>query len=464
MPMLYIPEKWDGESDVIVVGAGNAGLPAAITVKNKGAGVIVLETWSGSASSLAMIAGGVLFAGTPFQKEKGIDDSPEKMYQEALEISKGDPALWGVIRDRTVDTFNWVMSLEGVELVSLFMAPAHGEQRLHRFKGHGAGLLKAMRETASKKGINILYKHRAERLLQDPATGRVKGVRAKHDDKVIHFKAKKAVVIATGGFFSNPEYVKEFGPNYTQCVPAAPPTHRGDGLRMAMQIGAGTTDIGLSVCPSIPICTTTNRTIILWEQGAIDVNEEGRRWADEIGVPYSIRNAELLREHPDGLHFLIYDTKLREQFISDDHKRCKEYKADTIEGLAKELSIDPRALSGEIHEYNASIDKYGYDTKHGRRYWGGVKGKQQVPKIDTPPFWAIKCKISLTSCKGGLKINSRAQVIDQMGDVIPGLYAAGEVTGGFYGKPDAYYPGGMTAMSFVFGRVAGENAAAESNN
>jgi len=452
-----IPEKWDGEADVVIIGAGNAGLPAAMTVKDKGGNVIVLEASAGSASSLAYIAGGIMFAGTPFQKERGIDDSPEKMFKEALEISKGDPALWGVLRDRVLDTYDWIMGF-GVPLVELWMAPGHGEQRIHRFKGHGAGLLKGLRNRAKENNIDIRSKHRERRLMQDPGTGRIIGVAAEYNGKMVYFKARKAVIIATGGFIRSREYVREFGPSYVRCVPAAPPTHRGDGLRMALALGAATTDIGLAISPSIPICTSTNHTVIMWDQGAVGVNEEGRRWADEIGVAYSIRNGDLLSERAEGVHFLVYDDHIRDQATSDDYKRCKEFQSDTLKGLAKELSIDPVVFAEEINEYNDNIEKHGYDVKYGRKYWGGLKGKERVPKIDTPPFWAIKCKVSLTSCKGGLKINPKGQVIDQMGHVIPGLYAAGEVCGGFYGEPDAYYPGGMALSAFVFGRVAGEQA------
>ncbi len=111
-----IPETWDGEADVVVVGAGNAGLPAAITATDKGDDVIVLEAWTSTASSLAYIAGGILFAGTPFQKDRGMDDSPEKMYNEAISVSKGDPELWGVLRDRELEIYHWLTGL-GVELV-----------------------------------------------------------------------------------------------------------------------------------------------------------------------------------------------------------------------------------------------------------------------------------------------------------------------------------------------------------
>ena len=463
MSLFHIPEKWDDEADVIVVGAGTAGLPAAITATDRGAKVTVLEAWGGPASSLAYIVGGTPFAGTDFQKEKGIEDSPDKLFKNAVEVSGGSPELWRVIAGIELQTYEWLKEL-GARVVELWPAARHDEMRIHRWDGHGARVLKILRETAEKRGAEILFRHRAERLILDPATGRVIGVRAKHEDKALHFKARRGVILTTGGFIRNKDLIKEFGPHYVECVPVAPPTHMGDGLRMALQIGAATEGIGLAVCPSISVCTETSRTTVMRAQGAIAVNKDAKRWADEVGPPYNLTFGQLLRQYPDGLHFLIYDNKIREIASSEDYIHVKEYKADTIEELARAVSLEPEVLMRTIKDYNSSIDKHGYDIEYGRRWWGGRMGKEPPAKIDVPPFYAIRCKVSLSSLKGGLKINTKAQVVDQFGDVIPGLYAAGEVTGGLMGKPEYYYTGAMTLGSFVFGRVAGENATAEGSN
>ena len=463
MSLLNIPEGWDGEADVIVVGAGTAGLPAAITAADRGAKITVLEAWGGPASSLALIVGGTPFAGTDMQKEKGVEDSPDKLFNNATEVSGGSPDLWRVVADTQLQTYEWLKGI-GAKPVELWPAPGHDEMRIHRWEGHGARVLKILRQTAEKRGIEILLKHRAERLILDPATGRVIGIRAKHEDKVVNCRARKGVILASGGFIRNKELVKEFGPHYVECVPVTPPTHMGDGLKMALQVGAATQGIGIAVCPSISVCTETNRTTIMLIQGAIAVNKDAKRWADEVGPPYNIMFGDLIRQYPDGLHFNIYDNKIREIASSEDYLRVKEYKADTIEELARAVSLEPEALVETINKYNSEIDRHGYDVKFGRRRWGARMGNKPPPKIDTPPFYAIKCKVSLSSLKGGLKINSKAQVVDQFGDAIPGLYAAGEVSGGLMGKPEFYYTGAMTLGAFVFGRVAGENVAAEGSN
>ena len=169
-----VPEKWDDEADVIVVGGGNTGLPAAITAFDKGAKVIVLETSGGMASSLAMIAGGTPFTGTDLQKAEGIKDSPDQLYDEAVKVSGGDPELWRAICDRQEEVYRWLVSL-GAKPEKVLMAPGHLLRRSIKFEGHGPALCKILRETVAKKKIDIRYKHRAQKLIVDPKTGRVGG-------------------------------------------------------------------------------------------------------------------------------------------------------------------------------------------------------------------------------------------------------------------------------------------------
>lgn len=464
MSLLPIPKKWNAEADIIVVGAGNAGLPAAITATDKGVKVIILEAWGSPCSSLAYIAGGTPFVGTDLQKAAGIKDSPKKVLEEAVEISGGSPELYGVLMERQLDTYQWLKAM-GAKPIRLFHAPGHSEIRLHRFQGHGAGILKALIKAAEARNIETYFKHRAERLIVDPATGRVIGIKAKHDNKDVYFRAKKAVILANGGFIRNTAMIAEYGPSYLECVPVAPVTHMGDGLKMVLDIGGATAGIGIAVCPSISVCTETNRTTVITDHGAIAVNKDGKRWWDEMCAEsgtYSPRFEEILRQDPHGgLHFNIYDSLIRQETSPEAYQHVKEFKADTLEELAKVAGIEPRGLVETVKAYNNSIDKHGYDIQFGRKFWGGLHGKEPPPKVEKPPFYAIRSKVSLSSLKGGVKINTKAQVIDNFDKPIPGLYAAGEVAGGFCGKPDAYYAGVMTLQGFVFGRVAGENAAAE---
>lgn len=463
MTFSQVPKKWDGEADVIVVGGGNAGIPAAITAHDKGAEVIVLETSTGMASSLAMIAGGTPFAGTDIQKEQGVEDSADELCEEAVKISGGSPELWRAIADRQLEVYYWLKSI-GAKPETLQLAPGHKVRRSIRFEGHGNGLCQVLRKAAEKEKIDIRHKHHAQKLIVDSETGRVIGITAKHDNKALNFRARKAVVLTTGGFCQNYELVKEYGPAYADLVPTAPPTHQGDGLKMALAIGAATEGIGLAVCPSLPVCAETGHPLSSTGFGGIAVNRHGQRWANEATADmnaYTMRYKEIIMQDPTGLHFSIYDEGGKQADPYKTKPREKIYSADTVEGLEKILGITAGGLKKTIDEYNSDIDKYGYDRKFGRKLWGMAHPGEPPHKLDTPPYYGVRCKVCLTSMKGGLKINPKNQVINQFGDVIPGLYAAGEVAGGLMGIPSHYYTGTMTVQCFTQGRIAGDIAADE---
>jgi fumarate reductase flavoprotein subunit len=465
MTVSKIPQKWDGEADIIVVGGGNAGLPAAITAHDKGAKVMVLEASGGMASSLAMIAGGTPFTGTDLQKAEGIKDSPDQLYKEAVQVSGGDPELWRALADRQEEVYEWLKSI-GAKPERVLLAPGHLLRRSIKFEGHGPALCKVLRDAAAKKQIDIRYHHRASKLIQDPDSGRVVGIAATHDGKVLNFKAKKAVILTTGGFSQNLGIVKEYGPHFADLISTAPKTHQGDGLIMAMALGAATDGLGLAVCPSMPVGAETLQFVNAGLQGGITVDKDGKRFGNEatedLGT-YTQRHKVCLDHDPTGLHISVADQAIRD--LNPPPGKTKEpiYQADTIEDLAKQMGMDPKTLKETIDEYNSDIEKYGYDKKYGRRLLGMAWPEKPVMKIEKPPFYAMKNKICLTSMKGGLKINAKCQIIDQFGDVIPGLYAAGEVSGGLERIPHHYYTGRMTVQAFTQGRIAGDVAADEAS-
>jgi len=459
MAVVPIPDKWDYEADVIVVGAGTAGLPAAIVAAEAGAKVTVLELMSYCASSLAIIGVGPAFAGTDEQKAAGIEDSPEQYYKDGVELAKGDPELWKVYTDNHLDVYRWCKEI-GMEWGELFAPPGHSVKR--GFWAKGSDMLKCLERTAKQKGVETLFLHRATRLITDPRTGRVLGLKVRVKDKTQDFKAKRAVVLATGGFGQNKEMVREYGPEYIDCVPHMPPGHLGDGLKMALAIGAGTKDLGNAVISSgsIDVETKTGGWIWVAYLGAIFVNVNGNRFWDE-GLRtsfYGLISKEGLRQ-PGGLYWVVYDDKVRKQIPPERLGKAKPYRGDTIEELAEKAGIDPKGLKETIDKYNSDIETVGYDTVFDRRTLVGVDGTPVT--LVTPPFYAVRLTASTTSFKGGLKINARCQVVNQYDEVIPGLYAAGEVTGGLWGYDGTYLPNTMVPAAMTFGRIAGSNAAAE---
>jgi len=462
MTKVQLPEKWDYEADVITVGAGTSGLPAAIIAAEAGARVAVLDLMSHCGGSLHLIEVGPSFAGTDLQKKQGIEDSPEHYYRDGVNIAKGASELWRVFADHQLDTYKWCKEI-GIKFGELWAPPTHTAIRAMWAKGND--MVRCLEKAARERGVEILFLHRATRLLSEHNTGRVVGLTVRAKNKVCNFKAKKAVILATGGFGRNRAMVQEYGPVFINCVPLMAAGHLGDGLKMALAEGAATKDIGSAVRSSYPVDAEKKTGNLLFPvvSGGIFVNVNGNRFADEgMRTTFYGQVSEVgMRQPGGGVYWAVYDSKIRKGVPSNQLEKVNEHKGDTVEEIAKNAGIDPEGLKETIDRYNSDIESFGYDTQFDRKTLVGVKGTPVT--IDTPPFYAIKGVSTTTSLKGGLKVNTRCQVVNQYDAVIPSLYAAGEVTGGLWGSAGAYLMGSMVSTSMTFGLIAGRNAAAESS-
>jgi len=457
--MAPIPKKWDYEADVIIVGAGTGGLPAAIVAAEAGAKVAVLELMSYCAASLALINVGPAFAGTDLQKEQGIEDSPEQYYKDGIKLAKGVPELWRVFADNQLDTYYWCKKI-GMKFGELFAPPAHTRKR--GIFAKGSDMLRCLEKEAEKKGVEILFLHRATRLITDPQTGRVLGFKVRVKDKIQDFKAKRAVILTTGGFGRNREMVEEYGPEFVDWIPTMPPGHLGDGLKMALAIGVATKHLGRAVSGSFSVDVVSKTGVLdfIGYAGGIFVNVNGQRfWDEATRTSFYGLLTEKGMEQPGGFFYVVFDDKAKNKIRPGKLGKAKPYQDDTIEGLAKKAGIDSKGLKETVDKYNSDIKSVGYDTIFDRQTLEGCDGTPVT--IDTPPYYAVKCKGSTSSFKGGLKINNRCQVLNQFDEVIPGLYAAGEVTGGLWGADGTYLPCTMVTAAMTFGRIAGKNAIAE---
>lgn len=442
--------------DIIVVGAGTAGLPAAIEGKKLGNEVLILEKaklgeWR---TSLSVIELGLNFCGTEYQKELGIDDSPEKYYEDGIKYCGGLPELWKVYTDHNLEVFQFLEEECGLKFNRGIAVAGFGVPRLHLMDG--PTILRALEKKAEELKIPIFYEHKVKELIRD-VEGRVIGVVAEYAGELLRFKAKKGVILCTGGFGRNPEMIKEFGPDYLlEATPTMPPTHTGDGILMALKVGAATKFIKHAVVASVPTCvyTKTLGTGALALDGAIFVNKLGNRfyredaWYGYVGAAIS--------NQPDKVVFMIYDDAIRETVKKTKPHlfRFKEFKADTIKELAHTLGIDENGLEKTIEKYNEDVKTKGQDTVLGRSTLDGVR-KPPIP-IEKPPFYGAKCCLSTSSFKAGLRIDANARVLNWENKPIPRLYAAGECTGGFFTR--GYIAGTMVPMSMVMGRIAARTA------
>ncbi|MEM3551289.1 MAG: FAD-binding protein [Candidatus Bathyarchaeia archaeon] len=431
-------------SDLIVVGAGTAGLPAAIRAKevDPNVRVTLLEARPNYASSLLM---------KPYFAI-GLPD--DEWYHEAVRCG-GDPELWKAYTERGQWLYEWLKE-KGIHPID----DERWEKPRRKQEISGELIIKTFDRIAREKNVEILFNHRATRLITIPETRRVIGVKVQTGDKEIIFKAKKAVILTTGGFGRNEELIKEFGPQWIGCIPIVPPGHLGDGLKMALDVGAATKYIAGAVVPSRAVCVDNKQLTHMDTAGSIAVDPRGKRFANESESFYGLMTKRCLELIPEKYFYVVYDEKIR-QDAKLDYEKPVIYKGNTIEELAKNAGIDPEGLKATIEKYNHDLDTYGYDTVFGRRYiWEGHDNRPP-PKIDTPPFYAIKVTGSFTSFKAGVRINSKAQVLNWFNEVIPGLYAAGEVTGGLFYK-GLYHPNpSMVTSAMIFGCIAAENAVKE---
>ena len=472
MTTVEIPKKWDYEADVIIVGGGTAGLPAAIVVAEAGLKATVFESRPACGGSLSMVVGGAAFAGSDEQKEAGIDDSPDIFYQDMINIAGAVPELARAFVDNQLDAYN-MLKEQGIKFPGLVPHPGHTRVRsLGWLAGFGPTMVKAVERGARDKGVEILFRHRATRLITDTQTGRVLGLKVSVKEETKNFKAKRAVILATGGFGRNREMIAEYAPEMVDAIPKMPVGHLGDGLKMGLAVGAATKDIGIAVAPSWPICIETHSNaiwVIFW--GAIMISVDGKRFHDEsCSEAFYGPMTGAAMSQPGGVYWVVYNEKIKANVgkveettqINQEHikdiEKCKQYKANTIEELAKSAGVDAKSLRETIDKYNSDVGSVGYDTVFGRKFQFGPW--RPLVKIDSPPFYAIKCVTSTTSMKGGLKIDGKCQVLNQFEEVIPGLYAAGEVTGGLHTK--SYLLGVMSSGSMTQGIIAGRNAAKES--
>ncbi len=470
------PITWDRETDVLIVGYGGAGAVAAIAARDAGAEVIVLEKREVAGGSTAISGGLVYAAGTSVQQAAGIQDSADAMYQHYLNAGRSlnDPAQVRLAADRSADNVDWLISLGatwptppsvsgaevnvGSEPVARVHSIAYGEL------SGGAAFFQVLADSATSKGAEILMATAARELVVGE-DGAVIGVRAESDGQQMMIKARRGVILTTGGFTRSQEMMVGFSRDAFNSQPLGVPDLTGDGHRMAFALAADAVNIDeILGCPGLTLPGAVSATYMLWgfipTLAAILVNKLGRRFVDEFSF-YDWKNTALLHQ-PDSIAYSVFDDATRtagagmivggfSATLDDEVAAGTVFKADTIAGLASQIGVPAAALEATTAKWNEDAAA-GVDTE-----WGRTAG---MGPIATAPFYAFATYSTMFDNSGGLKINTDAQVVNTWGNVIPRLYAAGQVSGGVVGE---HYPGSGTALNALvtFGRIAGAKAAAE---
>jgi flavocytochrome c len=502
--------EWNLSTDVVVIGAGAAGLAAAVSARDHGAAVVVVEE-NYDIGGHAMLSGGrvQLGGGNALQQKFGVEDSPDQVFDDWVNFRRGDARyndrdLVRTYADECVPTFQFlldngvtfiekpIITPDAATLPRVFVTHEWhiaSEVVAPRRNRNGSGLVRRLAESARSKGAQILLKHEMTQIVRDDRQGRVLGIVARADGKDIAIEAKKGVIIATGGHSGNVNFRRMFDPRLTEEYQQAGMPYSAqdaDGELAAMDIGASlwatgtqTAEVGPAITktrhvgcrwgylslyyeldsPIFHLCKATGLTVIDWHE-AILVKQNGKRFWNELDSSYAFINAALAysgdaaKPNGGGPIWAIFDADAvaRQKWKPEPPHVDPDgyfFSADTIFELAGKIKnpYQKQPMAGAALQ--ETVNRYNAFVA------AGVDADFGKPtplfKIEKPPFYAAWSTPILHDTLTGLRTDTSAQVIDTRGETIPGLYCAGESQGGF-----AQHGLGR---SLVFGRIAGRHAA-----
>lgn len=448
--------------DVVVIGAGGAGLTAAIEAKAAGADVIVLEKMP-AAGGNTLISGAEYAASNNWlQKEMGIEDSVEQHMEDTLKGGDhvNNPDLVRVVAENALAGAEWLRDFVNVEWENeLMQFGGHSAKRsLIPHGASGKEIITKQLAKAEEMGIPVLLNTKATALITDDA-GKVVGVEAEGKDADYIFNTNKAVIIAAGGFGSNVEMRVKYNPDIDGSILSTnSPGSTGDGIVMAEAVGADLT--GMEYIQTYPICDPLSGTLLYVDDArlyahTIIVNLEGKRFVEELGRRDEMSMA--IKAQTGSVCYELMDQNgFDKSHLQENHAAEIDYlynhdlfvKANTLEEAAAFFGIDAAELQVTVDNYNSYVAD-GVDPEFNKR--------SMPSTIEQAPYYILKAVPAVHHTMGGIMINENAQVVNTDGQVIEGLYAAGEVTGGIHGKNRL----GSNAIAdiTVFGRIAGQNAA-----
>lgn len=458
-----VGETLEYTTDVVVIGGGGAGLAAAVSAHENGAKVIVAE-------KMPRLGGNTILAGSAFnavdperQKKQGIEDSLDKHFTQTYEGGDkvGNTELIRTFVEGAYPTLEWLEGL-GLEFEDEVFTVAGGMwPRAHRtIKPLGTGYISTYENYINEHQDDmkiLLDTEITELIVKD---NRVVGVKGKGLKGEVIIHANNGVIIASGGFGASRELrdkYNEHWPSLTNLKSTNHPGATGDGLIMAEAVGANL--VGLEHIQLLPLgdpeTGSLSGNVNKGVTSSIFVNKDGNRFVDE-GARRDVMTRALM-EQEDALMWIVLDSKSYPtgdtlnnfgETIDELIEQGRAFKGDTLEELAEKIGVDANNLAKALEEFNEAVEK-GEPDAFGRTLFD--------KKIDTAPFYAGSRVPTVHHTMGGIEINTSAQVLDVNGKVIPGLYAAGEVTGGIHGSNRL--GGNALADIAVFGRIAGESAA-----
>ncbi len=487
------------EADVVIVGAGGAGMTAALTAAESGATVIIVESQAAVGGNSVRATGGMNAGDTPYQDKNefgqaaGVEktlnesapayadnaeiaalteevkfqwaayqqgaadyfDTVELMQLDTMIGGKGinDPELVEVLAENSAEGIEWLKKYN-IELVTAGPFGGASVQRIHfpmvdnKKVSVGAYMVPLLEEACKANDkITFLMETTASEIVM--VDGAAKGVIAKGKTGNTVTVNADAVILAAGGFGANLEMVAAYQPSLEGFMTTNAAGLQGQGIQMAQAVGAAVVDMDqIQIHPTVQFDTAALITESLRADGAVLINAEGKRFIDEVGTRDVVSAAEIAQT--GSYSWLIVDQRMLDasSVIAGYVKKGFTFTGETYEELAAAIGVDAATFAETMNAWN------GYVAAKNDPDFGRVSFANP---LDTAPFYAIKVTAGIHHTMGGVKINTSTQVLNTEGNAIPGLYAAGEVTGGVHG---ANRLGGNAVSDFVvFGRIAGEEAA-----
>ena len=487
------------EADVVVVGAGGAGMTAAITAAGEGKSVVIVESQPMVGGNSVRATGGMNAGKTVYQDENefgesagvektlktaaekyadnetitalaktvseqwaayqanptGYFDSVELMELDTMIGGKGinDPELVETLCANSADAIDW-LDEHGITLHNVSSFGGASVKRIHRpvnAEGKtvsvGSYMIPLLEENCKKAGVQILLNTTANEILTD-ANGAAAGIKATGSTGETVTVNAKAVVLTTGGFGANLDMVVKYKPELKGFMTTNAAGIQGQGIEMAEAIGAATVDMDqIQIHPTVEANTAALITEGLRGDGAVLINAEGKRFIDEVGTRDVVSAAEIAQT--GSYSWLVVDQAMVDasSVIQGYIKKGYTVTGETYEELGKAMGVDAAAFAETMDKWNGYVEAKN-DPDFGRTSFANP--------LNTAPYYAVKVTAGVHHTMGGLKINANTEVLNEKGEVIPGLFAAGEVTGGVHG---ANRLGGNAVADFtVFGRIAGAAA------
>lgn len=448
----------DKDIDVIVSGAGIAGLSVAAAAAEKGIRVLLIEKTSAIGGSSAMSGGWFAFTGTDEQEAAGVEDSIDLFRSDLLKVGayRNNPELVEAYLDNQLETYKWLKS-KGVNFGEVEISSGQSAARGHSTRIRE--VLQLLHDDFTANGGQTLFDTRVTAIQRD-TDGRVAGVIV---DGTTLLTAARGVVIASGGFSRSKELLSIFAPEQLAAIPYGGIGNTGDGLRMGWKLGAGMADMSSisGTYGSHPDTTDKQQELLTsFYMGGIIVNLDAQRFVDE-SVDYKTLGSAVLTQR-EALAFQIFDSTVRAKshrgIALKDMDMLEDFghlhHAETLEELAEIIGIPIQQLTTTVSRYNTAIRDGGADEVGRTNLCNGVG---ELLPIENGPFYAYPAKTLMTTTYGGLTFTPKGMVTDVDGYIIDGLFAVGEVTGGFHGA--AYMTGTSLGKGAVFGNVVAETLA-----